>query len=262
MRVSVNKLRQTIYSLVLLLLFGIPVKAQESPFLQLQLATEDYAPMNYFESGRFKGISIDLLKLIWQREGIKTEPEIVLYPWARAYFELQNRENFVLFAVARIPSRETLFQWACPIVDTNYILLAKKSSQIEIYSAADLEYYTIGTVRSDVSEQALLSILNKPFNILSNTSMRPNLELMDKGRVQLIAYDELGASQMLRNAERNPEDFESVYTVADSQTCFAFNKQVAPEVINRFRQHLDEIVKTGQHRQIVQRYYGDAKNLN
>lgn len=241
--------------LIILMYLSHQTQAQESPFLNLQLATEDYAPMNYFEGGRFKGISIDLLTLIWQRESIKTAPEIVLYPWARAYFELQNRPNFMLFAVARIPSRESLFQWACPIVDTHYILLAKKSSQIKIYSAADLEHYTIGTVRSDVSEQALLSILNKPFNILSNTSMRPNLELMDKGRVQLIAYDELGANQMLSNAERNPDDFESVFTVADSQTCFAFNPNVPEHTVARFQAHLRTIVASGEYQAILDRYY-------
>ena len=238
------------------------VQAKKSDFLGLQLATEDYAPMNYFERGMFKGISIDLLNLIWQREGITSEPEIVLYPWARAYFELKNEPNFVLFAVARIPSRETLFEWACPIVDTHYILLARKSSKIKIDSIDDLENYTIGTVRSDVSEQALLSILNEPFNILSNTSMRPNLELMDKGRVHLIAYDKLGANQMLNNAGRNPEDFESVYTVADSQTCFAFNKNVDPDIIARFRRHLHAIVEEGQYQEILSRYYGPNKALN
>ena len=236
--------------------------AERSNFLDLQLATEDYAPMNYFEQGMFKGISIDLLNLIWQREGISNEPEIVLYPWARAYFELKNEPNFVLFAVARIPSRETLFEWACPIVDTHYILLAKKSSKIKINTIDDLENYTIGTVRSDVSEQALLSILNEPFNILSNISMRPNLDLMDKGRIHMIAYDELGANKMLSNAGRNPEEFESVYTVADSQTCFAFNKNVDPDIIARFRQHLNAIVKEGQYQEILSRYYGPNQLLN
>ncbi|BDX08435.1 substrate-binding periplasmic protein [Planctobacterium marinum] len=247
---------------VMLCCIASPTLAERSNFLDLQLATEDYAPMNYFERGVFKGISIDLLNLIWQREGITNEPEIVLYPWARAYFELKNEPNFVLFAVARIPSRETLFEWACPIVDTHYILLAKKSSKIKINSIDDLENYTIGTVRSDVSEQALLSILNEPFNILSNTSMRPNLELMDKGRVHMIAYDKLGANQMLSNAGRNPEDFESVYTVADSQTCFAFNKQVDPDIITRFRQHLQAIVEDGQYQEILSRYYGPKQLLN
>lgn len=243
-------------ALILLLLSATHGLAQQSSFLDLHLATEDYAPMNYFERGQLKGISIDLLNLIWQREGISSEPEIILYPWARAYFELQNEPNFVLFAVARIPSREPLFQWACPIVDTQYILLAKKASDIEINSIDELQPYTIGTVRSDVSEQALLSILNEPFNILSNTRMQPNLDLMDKGRIHLIAYDKLGAGQMLRNAGRNPDDFERVFTIADSQTCFAFNPNVPKQTVARFQTHLSEIVASGEYRTILNRYYG------
>lgn len=244
------------FALVVMLLSPSHGLARQSSFLDLHLATEDYAPMNYFERGQLKGISIDLLKLIWQREGISSEPEIILYPWARAYFELQNEPNFVLFAVARIPSRENLFQWACPIVDTEYILLAPKSHKIKIASVDELQQYTIGTVRSDVSEQALLSILNEPFNILSNTRMQPNLELMDKGRIQLIAYDKLGANQMLRNAGREPDDFESVFTIADSQTCFAFNPNVPKQTVARFQAHLQEIVASGEYQSILNRYYG------
>lgn len=236
--------------------------ATESPFTRLQLGTEDYAPMNYFENGRFKGISIDLLTQIWKREGISAAPEIVLYPWARGYFNVQNQSDFLLFAVARIPVRENLFHWACPIVDTEYILLAKKTANIQIKTRSDIAKYTIGTIRSDVSEQVLLSVLSQPINILSNTTMLPNLELMDKNRIQLIAYDKLGARNMLRNAGRDPEGFENVFTVAKSETCFAFNKDTDIKIVNRFQEHLDSLVADGSHQKILTKYYDNPLIAN
>lgn len=229
-------------------------RAEQSPLLDLILTTEDYAPMNYEENGQLKGISIDLLHAIWKKEGIATAPEVALYPWARGYFDLQKRPNFVLFAVARIPSREKLFHWACPVVDAQYILLARKSSNIQIESVADLSQYTIGTIRSDVSEQALLSVLSQPFNILSNTRIQANLELLDKGRIQVIAYDKAGAQNMLRNAGRDPDNFVNVFTIAHSQTCFAFNKVTDMAIIEKFRAHLKQIVDSGEHQKIVDRY--------
>lgn len=241
--------------LSILLLLSSVGQATESPFTQLKLGTEDYAPMNYFENGRFKGISIDLLTLIWKREGISSAPQVVLYPWARGYYNVQNQPDFLLFAVARIPVREKLFHWACPIVNTEYILLAKKSANIHIRSRNDITKYTIGTIRSDVSEQILLSVLTHSVNILSNTTMLPNLDMMDKNRVQLVAYDKLGARNMLLNAGRNPEDFVNVFTVAKSETCFAFNKDTDIKIVNRFQEHLDSLVANGSHQKILSKYY-------
>lgn len=247
---------------ILIMLLSPICVATESPFTHLQLGTEDYAPMNYFENGRFKGISIDLLTQIWKREGIHAAPEVVLYPWARGYYNLQHQSDFLLFAVARIPVREKHFHWACPIVDTEYILLAKKSANIQIKSRSDIAKYTIGTIRSDVSEQVLLAVLTQPINILSNTTMLPNLELMDKNRVHLVAYDKLGARNMLLNAGRNPEDFVNVFTVAKSETCFAFNKDTDIKIVNHFQEHLDSLVADGSHQKILTKYYDNPLIAN
>lgn len=234
-------------------------RADTSTFESLQLATEDYAPMNYFEAGQFKGISIDLLHEVWKLEGLDAKPEILMYPWARAYKELQRQKNFLLFAVARTPHRESLFQWACPIIKTRYILLGLKSANIQIDEARDILKYRVGTIRADVSEQELIENLPGAQRIIvSNTSMRPNLDLLDKGRIQLIAYDELGAATMLSNADRSIHDFQKAFTISQSQTCFAFNPSTDRSTVKRFQEHLSTLQQNGKYQEIVQRYYSPS----
>lgn len=220
----------------------------------LRYLTEDYPPFNYKQDELVTGISIDLLEAIW-RQTNTPQPAIELLPWARAYHELTLYPNTVLFAVARTVERERYFKWACPIVSTRYVLYARKKDHITISGSDELNRYTIGTIRADVGEQALLGLLEEPINILSNVSMRPNLELMDKGRVHMIAYDELAAPEMFLEFGRDPNEFEMVFPIVDSVTCFAFNLETDDAVVTLFQEQLTAIIDTPDYQKMVSKYF-------
>lgn len=236
-------------------------KTYASSFTQLHIVTEDYAPMNYFEKGQFKGISIEILREIWKLEGIAYQPEVILYPWARAFYELQQQPNFLLFSVAKTKSREALFKWACPIYESEYILIAKKRSRIRVNSVEELTQYTIGTVRHDISDLQLKVMLPNKKKIISKPDMKLHLDLMDRGRLELIAYDAMSAASMLKKAGRIPEDFEKVFTISQYQTCFAFSAQTSSEIVDRFNQHLSTLIENGTYQKIINKYKPPEANL-
>lgn len=228
---------------------------------QIRYITEEYPPFNFRDGNQLDGMSLALLREIWRRTGTQRQP-IELLPWARGYHELKLYPNTVLFAVARTQNREKQFKWACPIIKTRYVLFAQKSENIVITSPSELNLFTIGTIRADVGEQELLSLMEEPINILSNVTMRPNLDLMDKGRVHLIAYDELAAPKMFREFGRNPDDFETVYTIADSLTCFAFNLDTNDTVVETFQKQLTDITQEPLYQQLQTTYFSsDQKGL-
>lgn len=230
------------------------VKLADVDLSSLRYLTEDYPPFNYRHGKQLEGISVDLLRSIWQRTGTPEQP-VELLPWARAYHELKLYPDTVLFAVAKTMDREPQFKWACPIVATRYVLFAPKASEITIESTAQLNSYTIGTIRADVGEQALLSLIEERLNILSNVNMRPNLELMDKGRVHMIAYDEQAAAEMFTEFGRDPNDFEVVFPITTSQTCFAFNRNTKDEVVALFQQHLLAISNSREYDKLVAKHF-------
>lgn len=242
---------------ILLLFSTLLAKISYASFLELEIGTEDYPPMNYIEDGQLKGLASDILREVWALEKIDTPPEVLLYPWARAWEELGHTPNFLLFSVAKTEPRTPDFQWACPIFEARYVLLAPKKSNIAITSAHQLSNYIIGTIRADVSEEALLDQLSHRNNVISNTLMLSNLEMLDRGRLDMIAYEQLGAAPMLRNAGRNPQDFETVFTLGESKTCFAFSKKTDKRIVSRFQQHLTNIVASGSYQKIVNRYFPD-----
>lgn len=227
---------------------------QASSFEQLNFATEDYAPFNYVADNKIQGLAVELLQQIWRMEGLPREPAIALYPWARAWQQTLADHNHVLFTVARTPERENLFQWACPIFEARYVLLASKAQNIQINSPDDLQHYTLGAVRSDISEKMLIDMMGHDKNILSTSDMKYHLELLEKGRIHMIVYEQLSALKMLREAGRDPDDFEAVYSLYSLPLCFAFNKSVDPETVARFSQHLNQLRGSEQYHQILSRY--------
>lgn len=249
---------QSIYKILCFIFYLMTTSALATELQNLRYLTEDYPPANFQSEEGLSGISIELITKVWELAGITSQP-IELVPFARGYYDLQNHNDTVLFAVARTPDREDLFKWACPIVKTRYVLLAKKENKITVLGKEQLNDYTIGTVRSDISEQILLAMLTHSVNILSNVTMKPNIELLDKKRIQMIAYDELAISGMLVEFGRNPNDYEIVFTLGESVTCFAFNKNTNDKVVTQFQQLLEMLTSSEDYPRLVAKYYRKLK---
>lgn len=251
-------MRQIVISLLLLSLAVLATPGLASPFEQLDYLTEEYPPLNYTENGKLTGLSVVLLEKIWRELKVKPQKVRVL-PWARAYRNLEQQDNVVLFAIAQTKRRKDKFQWACPIetTETN-ALIALKSSRIKINSFDELARYAIGTVRFDIAEQLLMEQLSSTINIVSNVTMKPNLELMAKGRIQMIAYDLQAANNMIIQWGGNLNDYETVFVFPTAFTCFAFSHQVDPKLVAQFQQALTKIVSTEEYQQLMKQFYSKA----
>jgi polar amino acid transport system substrate-binding protein len=75
------------------------------------------------------------------------EYEIRLMPWARAYKQIINKPNKILFSMTRTPQREYLFKWVGPIANNSFVFYARSDSKITINSLEDAkdEKYKVGT---------------------------------------------------------------------------------------------------------------------
>ena len=239
---------------LLLLLTVFSKFSQSLDFGQLTFTTENYPPFNYQEAGKLTGISIDLLELVWLQLDQPSQP-VSLMPWARAYHSLQHNPSLVLFAMAKTKAREGMFKWACPITQTRYVLLALKKDKVRIQSKSELKRYLIGTVRADISEQLLLENFYMVGNIISNVSIEPHLKRMAQGHLNLIAYEEHSVHNMLRRYGYSPDDFETVFTLQDSQTCFAFNPKVDAELYKEFTAALDIVTQSNEYLYLLEKYF-------
>lgn len=218
---------------------------------ELKYVTEIYPPFNFVKDGELKGIAVDFLKEIWSEMGV-AEQKIEVLPWARAYKMVQMKKNTVLFSTTRSAARESLFKWAGPIKSNPIGFVARKDSNISISSLADLKKYRLGTIRDDFCENVLQE---KGFDIntLDRVSkLSTNLKKLQNKRIDLVVNSVEGTFIALEKEGYNPDDYVAVGILSDIPLSYAFHKDVAPELVEKFQLAIDSL--EGNRQQILAKY--------
>jgi polar amino acid transport system substrate-binding protein len=219
---------------------------------EISYLTEEYYPFNYTEDGDLKGISVNLLRLIWKELGQPDQP-IQVMPWARAYDRVCNVSNTVLFSMARTSQRENLFRWAGPIATVRFVLVARKSSRIVLDDLDKAEGYRIGTLRDDITD-ALLQKHGERNKIEALANMEQNILKLMEGRLDMVAYEERSWKQIAIRHGLSPDDFETVSVLSETPVFYAFNLDIPPNLYWDFQRALDRVKTTPQYQEILDKH--------
>ena len=251
--ISVVIMNRLIIVLTALLIASAPVAAQTLP--RFIIMTEEWVPYQFDEGPELRGIAVDLMVELLERTGSsQTRKDIQLFPWARAYRDLQKKKNTVLFSMTRTPERENLFRWVGPIFQNTTYLIASKKQSIKISSPEDLHKYRFGTIRDDASEMFLLrlGLTMDRFTRISNS--QSNLRMLNAGRVDFIVSGWEAFVSDSDSTGLNQNDFEIVYTVDSSDVSIAFHRDTPDWIIQSFQQALDDIKAEGLYDRILEKY--------
>lgn len=220
--------------------------------------TEIYPPYNFKEKNMIKGISVDVLELMFKKlDSNKTRKDIKILPWARSYFYLQNNKNTALFSMTRTQKRENIFKWVGPITSTTISLIAKKSQHIKITSNKDMLNYKIGAVRDDIGEQLLIDegILPKQIEDVGGVdALFKLIKMFDRDRFDMLAYEESVTKWEQKRNGFDPDKYEVVFQLKKGFLYFAFHKETPTQLINELQNILNEIKKEGRVQEIVKKY--------
>ncbi len=217
--------------------------------------TEQYPPYNFEENDKLQGIAVDTLALMLQKvESNQTRDDIKLLPWAHGYKRALSEPNTCLFSTTRIEEREHLFKWVGPIAPEAVGLIARKERNIKIDSVEDIENYKIGTIRNDVAEQYLINagISVDDMERVAKTIL--NIKKLNRGRIDLWAYDENVAMWELKANGFNPADYESVHVLGRKDQYFACHIGTSDFVIQNLQTALDTLKSGGEYEKILDRY--------
>ncbi|MCP4552392.1 MAG: amino acid ABC transporter substrate-binding protein [Bacteroidetes bacterium] len=217
----------------------------------LNYMAEDYAPANYLENGKLKGISVELLKLMWEKMGYP-EQIIRVYPWARGYSYVKKEKNHVLFTMSRTKEREKLFKWVGPIFATRQILIALSVKKIKLHTIEDAKKYHIGIIIEDIAGMILKKSGFDNNKLQSVSRLKQNIQKLELNRIDLIAYSEHGFSNYLKLNNLDPEKFESVYILKETGLYYAFHKDTPDSLVQKFQKALNSL--HDEHMRILKRY--------
>jgi polar amino acid transport system substrate-binding protein len=213
--------------------------------------TEDYPPENYVEEGALKGYAVNILKAMWRKMEI-TEQPIQVLPWTRAYQQVQTQPGYMLFAMARTPEREKLFQWVGPIYRAQPSLFALQDFDRTVTSLAKAKAYRIGVLRDDIGESLLMES-GFTGNALIRVSSLEQLILMLKARrIDMICSTESSLKDAIARKPAISVPYIAVLKVGEIQTWYAFNRKTDPALVARFQKALNAIEP--ERRAIIRRY--------
>ncbi len=229
-----------------LCVFPMPVWA--SGLEALTFITEEYPPYNFQRDGKLQGRSVEILDAIFDlTETDLTTADIHYLPWARGYETTLNKPNTVLFSTTWTPSRNALFKWVGPIATDRVGLIARKDKGIEIESIDELNHsdYRLTAIREDIGEQSLEAAgvdMGQVREAISNTSA---LQMLTRDRVDLWAYSEDVALWIAEETGLDPANYESVYTLSESQLYFALHPDTNERLVATMQDALERLREQG-----------------
>ena len=238
----------------LLLLFIANVMAAE-PFPTLNYYTEQAPPFNYRnDKGDIDGFSVRLLELVMQELGAPP-PHIQLLPWDQAYYLLTQKPTAVLFSVSRTPNRDKQFKWACPISRSRIILLAKSNKQGAVAQLSQLGSKRIGTIKADVGEQLLLNRGISEQQMVTTQGLHQLIHMLVAERMPYIAVHEISARHELEKLGLDQHGYTPALILATLDDCYAFNRAISDEAVQRFEQALRQLQQRPEFGQLQADYH-------
>ena len=243
----------TIRKFLLLCLISGPAAA--SSVDDILFITEQYPPYNYEVNNNLQGIVVDTLVVALERVGSRqTREDIKLLPWARGYKRVQSEPDTCLFSTTRTKEREDLFEWIGPVAPETVGLIARKETGIQIDSVEDIKKYKVGTIRNDIAELYLVDagISVDDMERVAETVL--NIRKMNRGRIDLWAYDQNVAMWELKTKGFDPSDYESVYELGRKNQYLACHKATSESVIQELQDAIDTLKEDGTYEQILDRY--------
>jgi polar amino acid transport system substrate-binding protein len=204
--------------------------------------TEQRPPYNYEENGTLQGITLDLLEMITERMGQKiTRDRVRLASWEEGYQAALKGNHTMIFAIARIPARETSFKWAGPIYPYTTVLFARPDSGITIDKPEDLQGLRIGVVTEDAAIQQLQDIGVNDSQLWEETNASQLVNLLRNGEIDLWAYSKVSGRYLTWQMTGNAYTFRIVYTFPDIPIYFGFSRDVPDSTVQSFQQALDAL---------------------
>ncbi len=229
--------------------FVCPLHATE-----YKIMTEELRPFGYLEDNQIKGLCVEIVREVLK---IVDHPDkIVIYPWKRAYHDIQHNPNLILFSMGRNEARESLFKWVGPLVANTTYFYKRRGSAIHIRSLKDARLVKRISVRENYFTHTLLKA--RGFNNFELTRDEIlDLRKLDLGRVDLIAQGELSLKSMCAKAGVDYQNIENTgVKLFDSKLYMAFSKDTPLAEIEKWQKALEAVKQKPVFRIIINKYIG------
>ncbi|WP_230390938.1 ABC transporter substrate-binding protein [Reinekea sp. G2M2-21] len=217
------------------------------------LYTEEAPPYSTIVGNRIRGLSVDIVKTLFDRS--KLQYEIQMLPLKRAIYTTLLETNSCVFPLERNQEREVEFHWVSPVLLSQTAFYVLKNSGIEIRTLEDVEGYIVGSYSGSATANYLASQGIKTSVIPYDA---PNIRMLENKRIDIWASDTLVADYLLKqNRNTNIEKKLVYFTTLRALAC---NLEFPPTAIERLSENLAEMYRDGTIQRLMDKYQSSVLN--
>lgn len=233
--ISVRK-RGLWFGAILLAFQGLAGIASAQDYSQVHVLASEFPPYSFMENDQASGVAVEKAKQLFQQ--LDWQPEIRIVPWARAYETALQKENTLIFSMARTPERENQFQWIGELVDFDVNVYV--STKNKVFKPTRVEDLTAGVsagIGKDVKSNFLESVGVRVIEVSNETQ---SISMLDRGRIDFVISDRASFDYRVKSLNLDPQSFVSPFKVeALSRPLYlAANLNTLPEVVDALRRAL------------------------
>ncbi|WP_020406079.1 substrate-binding periplasmic protein [Hahella ganghwensis] len=236
--------------------------------LELKLYTQEFPPLQYrSEKGEVTGFVVETV-----REAVRDMKErmpvtisrLDILPWKRALMLAELEPNVLVFSLSRTPEREDKYYWigtVAPYSLSFYKLSARDDIKAESPEDLKGQGHRIGSQIGSSLEEYLV---NQGFGENGDSSLidgitenQRNIARLYRGFVDLIMFSDYSLKHRACNQGLDPDKLEKVVSVPElsSELWLIASRATAPEVVHQLRESLQEVKRSGRHKELMDRYF-------
>lgn len=231
-------LRQMAYMWIVIFLMSSGYSSSN----HLTLLSEEYAPLNFTQDGKFIGQVTEVVEALLKRSSSAATIDVVT--WEEGYRRVLTEPNTALFTTMMTPERKEHLKWVGPVtaLDTNFYVLSGSGIVIKTLEDAK-KVAAIATVTDYYTEQMLK---DEGFvNLKSYPNDQVALQKLLSGEVQLCISNNIAMHALLRDAGAAGNNVESLFTVSRDLAYIAFSPNTSSELVARWQSALDGMKRDG-----------------
>lgn len=247
--------------MLLIMSFSV-FSTEDKASLRLEVYANHIPPYVIIENHDISGFSRIVLEQLLKETQYKARYHKI--NWARSYKNISSEPHTVMLALSRLPIREESFHWIGKIGQLTPSIWCKKEryQDFDIKDDIDIAKYSFSEVRGFRFHKYLESLTNFPKENLYLTVNKNNaIGMLSKGRVDLMASDELVFQWRLKTLNLEYADFARVYEFSNTTNdlYISMSKSTPLAVVNKMKKAFVTLKSSGRLAQLYNNWLIDNK---
>jgi len=218
---------------------------------ELKQVCSNFPPFTIAEDSDSPGFSYEIVREIHRYSGIHFNPDFL--PWGRAQKYAQQRDNYLIFSIARTKKREPKYLWICNLISIDFgFVMAPEIAIVDSLDDAK-KLKNIG-VANHTPQLRMLKELGFT-NITPVTDEKQNALMLMSRRIDAW-YGPIPRSLYilkhikLKEAPQISKPFETV----DSYLAGSLN--LSSDIVIKLKKAYDRVKSDGTYDRIYKKYFG------